>query len=116
MAVFESVEMPCNTNTSDCYDHVESGEESADLGDSGEEWGFAGQINPHRDEPLEALADVGVCEDASMDEEEADADGLTPSVLEARDEKASIHLKSYYMLYLPNDCFDVNPEILRKNS
>ena len=49
---------------------MESGEESVDLGDSGEEWGFAeGQISPYRDEPL---ADVGD-KDTSMKEEEADA-------------------------------------------
>ena len=43
--------------------------------------GFAeGQISPYRDEPL---ADVGDA-DTSMNEEEADADGLTPAILEAR--------------------------------
>lgn len=48
---------------------MESGEESVDLGDSGE-LGFAeGQISPYRDEPL---ADVGD-KDTGMKEEEADA-------------------------------------------
>ena len=85
LAVFESVEMSSDTDTSDCYDPMESGEESEGLGDSGEEWGFAdGQISPYRDEPL---ADVADREDTSMDEEETDADGLTPSILEARYEK-----------------------------
>lgn len=62
--------MSSDTDTSNSYDPVESGEESVDLGDSGEEWGFAeGQISPYRDEPL---ADVGD-KDTSMKEEEADA-------------------------------------------
>ena len=77
--------MSSDTDTSNSYDSMESGEESEDLGDSGEEWGFAeGQISLYRDEPL---ADVGDEEDASMNEEEADADGLTPAILEARYEK-----------------------------
>ena len=76
--------MSSDTDTSNSYDPVESGEESVDLGDSGEEWGFSeGQISPYRDEPL---ADVGD-KDTSMNEEEADADGLTPAILEAGYEK-----------------------------
>ena len=76
--------MSSDTDTSNSYDPMESGEESEDLEDSGEEWGFAeGQISPYRDEPL---ADVGE-EDTSMNEEEADVDGLTPAILEARYEK-----------------------------
>ena len=63
---------------------METGEESVDLGDSGEEWGFAeSQISPYRDEPL---ADVGN-EDTSMNEEEDDANGLTPAILEGRYKK-----------------------------
>ena len=76
--------MSSDTDTSNSYDPMESGEESEDLEDSGEEWGFAeGQISSYRDEPL---ADVGE-EDTSMNEEEADVDGLTPAILEARYEK-----------------------------
>lgn len=76
--------MSSDTDTSNSYDPVESGEESVDLGDSGEEWGFAeGQISPYRDEPLSNVGD----EDTSMNEEKADADGLTPAILGARYEK-----------------------------
>ena len=61
--------MSSDTDTSNSYDPVESGEESVDLGDSGE-WGFAeGQISPYRDEPLADVGDKGT----GMKEEEADA-------------------------------------------
>ncbi|KAL9970831.1 hypothetical protein ACROYT_G023278 [Oculina patagonica] len=77
--------MSSDTDTSSSYDPVESAEESEELEESGEEWGIVeGRISPYRDEPLANTDD----EDTSMDEDEADPDGLSPAVLEARYEKA----------------------------
>ena len=55
-----------------------SGDSSAQV-DSGEEIEVVGHVEPYEDEPL--ASDEGDNED---EEEEVDADGLTPAVLEAR--------------------------------
>ena len=58
-----------------------SGDSSAQV-DSGEEIEVVGHVEPYEDEPL--ASDEGDNED---EEEEVDADGLTPAVLEARFER-----------------------------
>ena len=58
-----------------------SGDSSAQV-DSGEEIEVVGHVEPYEDEPL--ASDEGNNED---EEDEVDADGLTPAVLEARFER-----------------------------
>ena len=58
-----------------------SGDSSAQV-DSGEEIEVVGHVEPYEDEPI--ASDEGDNED---EEEEVDADGLTPAVLEARFER-----------------------------
>lgn len=60
----------------------ESSEDSSDQVDSGEEIEVVGHFEPCEDEPL--ASDDGDNED---EEDEIDADGLTPAVLEARLER-----------------------------
>ena len=60
----------------------ESSEDSSDQVDSGEEIEVVSHFEPYEDEPL--ASDDGDNED---EEDEIDADGLTPAVLEARFER-----------------------------
>lgn len=71
--------MPSGSERSISYDSVESGDE---IEGSVEEWGFLKtQMSPYEDEPL---ADVGGDENSDSNDEDTDADGLTPAVLEGR--------------------------------
>ena len=60
----------------------ESSEDSSDQVDSGEEIEVVSHFEPYEDEPL--ASEDGDNED---EEDEIDADGLTPAVLEARFER-----------------------------
>ena len=74
--------MSSGSERSISYDSVESVDESEG---SVEEWGFLKtQLSPSEDEPL---VDAGGDEHSDSDDEEADADGLTPAVLEGRFER-----------------------------
>ena len=99
MVTFANKKMYSDSETSLSNDSSVSIEESED---SGEEWGVLdGQMNPYQDEPL---ADVDE-ESADDGEEEADADGLTPAVLEARYERTMnvdswlVNISKYHALY-----------------
>ena len=80
--------MSDDSEVSECFDSSESEMESED---SGEDWGVIdSEIIPYQDEPLAE-------DDGEEDQdEEVDADGLSPAVLESRFER-TVAVNSWFV-------------------